>query len=106
MSILDDLIPIAVDMTLKKVTGVYNFVNPGTLSHNEILDLYKMYIDPSFTYQNFTVEEQDKILKARRSNNELSAEKLLQLYPDLPPAKQSIHKVFERMRDNLQKQEK
>jgi 3,5-epimerase/4-reductase len=104
MSILDDLIPIAVDMTLKKVTGVYNFVNPGTLSHNEVLDLYKVYIDPSFTYQNFTLEEQAKILKAKRSNNELSVEKLLRLYPDLPSAKQSIHKVFERMRDDLQKQ--
>ena len=30
--------------------------------------------------ENFTVEEQDKILKARRANAELSAHKLLQLY--------------------------
>lgn len=98
MTILDDLLPVAIDMTFKEIKGNFNFVNPGTLSHNEILDLYKFYIDPNFTYENFTVEEQDKILKARRSNNELSAEKLLKLYPNLPSAKNSIHGVFDRMK--------
>lgn len=98
MTILDDLLPIAIDMTFKELKGNFNFVNPGVLSHNEVLDLYKLYIDPSFTYQNFTVEEQDKILKARRSNNELSAEKLLRYYPDLPHVKESIHRVFQKMK--------
>lgn len=51
--------------------GVFNFCNPGPISHNEILDLYKQYIDPTFVYANFTVEEQDKILVAKRSNNTL-----------------------------------
>ncbi|MBP7074953.1 MAG: sugar nucleotide-binding protein [Rhabdochlamydiaceae bacterium] len=105
MTILDDLLPIAIDMTLKNVKGVYNFVNTETLSHNEILDLYKYYIDPSFTYQNFTVEEQDKILKARRSNNELNTEKLQQLYPNLPSAKDSLHKVFQKMKNDLDKKQ-
>lgn len=51
--------------------GVFNFCNPGAISHNEILDLYKQYIDPTFEYTNFTVEEHDKILVAKRSNNTL-----------------------------------
>lgn len=55
--------------------GVYNFCNPGAISHNEILDMYKQFIDPSFTYTNFTVEEQDKILVAGRSNNTLVRER-------------------------------
>lgn len=58
-------------MTKKERKGVYNFTNPGTLSHNEILALYKQYIDPSFTWTNFTLEEQAKVIKAGRSNNEL-----------------------------------
>lgn len=33
--------------------------------------MYKEYIDPTYTYKNFTVEEQDKILLAKRSNNTL-----------------------------------
>ncbi|KAL6046675.1 hypothetical protein QOT17_022085 [Balamuthia mandrillaris] len=71
ISILADLLPIALDLTKKERKGVYNFTNPGAIAHNEILQMYKEYIDPSFTWKNFTLEEQAKILKAGRSNNEL-----------------------------------
>ena len=94
LCVLEDLLPIAVDMTLKKCTGNYNFVNPGTLSHNQVLDLYKQYIDPTLTYENFTVEEQNKILKAGRANAELSPAKLLKLYPHIPHIKDSLTKIF------------
>lgn len=96
-TILDDLLPIAVDMTLKEIKGNFNFVNPGTLSHNGVLDLYKKYIDPSLMYENFTVEEQNSILKARRANAELSAGKLLKLYPNIPNAKESLEKIFKQL---------
>ena len=97
MTILTDMLPIALKMSERKLTGVYNFVNPGALSHNEILELYKQYIDPNFTYQNFSVEEQSKILKAGRSNNELDASKLLKEFPEVPHIKTSIVEVFKRM---------
>lgn len=42
--------------------GVYNFTNPGVISHNEVLGLYKQYVDPTYKWQNFTLEEQAKIL--------------------------------------------
>lgn len=101
MSILTDLLPISIDMSIKKISGIMNFVNPGVISHNEILDLYKKYIDPFFTYTNFTLKEQSKILKAGRSNNELDTTKISKLYPELPHIKDSIIKVFERMKTNL-----
>ena len=66
----------------RKNTGIYNFCNPGAISHNEILEMYKKYIDPKFTYTNFSVEEQDKILVGRRSNNELSSDKLVEALGD------------------------
>jgi len=99
MTILTDLLPISIEMTERKMTGVYNFVNPGVVSHNEILDLYKKFINNNFTYQNFSLEEQSKILKAGRSNNELDAHKLLKEFPQIPHIKQSILQVFMRMRD-------
>ena len=101
MSILDDLLPIAIKMTKRELKGNYNFVNPGTISHNQILDLYREYIDPNFTYTNFTIEEQDKILKARRSNNELDASKLLKEFPEILPIQQSIIKVFKKMQKTV-----
>lgn len=94
LCVLEDLLPIAVDMTLKGIKGNYNFVNPGTMTHNEIMDLYKHYVDKNHIYENFTLEEQSKILKARRANAELSPAKLLKLYPDIPHIKESLIQLF------------
>jgi len=101
MTVLHDLLPVSIDMTEKGLQGIYNFTNPGVISHNEILDLYKKYINPNFTYKNFSVEEQAKILKAGRSNNELDSSKLVKLYPSIPHISESIHGVFQRMAKNL-----
>jgi len=101
MTVLHDLLPVSIDMSEKKLKGIYNFTNPGVISHNEILDLYKQYIDPNFTYKNFSVEEQAKILKAGRSNNELDASRLAALYPTIPEVKASMQGVFQRMAQNM-----
>ena len=105
MSVLYDLLPVSIEMTLHDCRGVFNFTTPGAISHTEILDLYKKYIDPSFTYTNFTLEEQAKILAAGRSNNELDSSKLVetcrQFGMEIPPIKESIVHVFERMQKNL-----
>ena len=76
MSILNDLIPLIPDMMERQLIGIYNFTNPGTISHNQILDLYKMYVNAEFTYENFSLAEQTKNLKAGRSNNCLDVTKL------------------------------
>lgn len=100
MSVLEDLLPLIPLMIERKLTGIYNFVNPGTLSHNQIMELYKQYIDPSHQYENFTLEEQSKILAAPRSNCELSADKLLKEFPNIPHIQDSIVKVFQEMQKN------
>lgn len=51
------------------LTGIMNYTNPGAISHNEILELYKSYIDPEFSWKNFSLEEQAKVIIAPRSNN-------------------------------------
>lgn len=81
MTVLDDILPIVYRMIQDKKTGTYNMCNPDTISHNEILDMYIKYIDPSYKYKNFTKEEQEKILKADRSNNYLETSKLEAEYP-------------------------
>lgn len=100
MTVLSELLPISVDMTLKSKTGTYNLTNPGCISHNQILSLYKEYIDPSFTWYNFTVAEQDTILKAARSNNTLDVTKLTLEY-DVEPIQSAIIKLFKRMKINV-----
>ena len=54
MTVLNELLPLAIDGALRKLTDIYNFTNPGVISHNEVLQLYKEYCDPDFTWQNFS----------------------------------------------------
>ena len=100
MSVLPELLPLLVDMSKKKVIGVLNFTNPGLISHNEILEMVKEIYDPTFTWENFTLEEQNKILLSGRSNNLLNTDRLQQLYPDVLPIKESVRKVIEEMAKN------
>lgn len=96
MTILDELLPISIEMAKRNLTGIWNFTNPGVVSHNEILEMYRDYIDPSYTWKNFTLEEQAKVIVAARSNNEMDASKLKNEFPELLPIKESLIKyVFE-----------
>lgn len=61
MSVLDELLPAAVQMARQSLTGIFNFTNPGVISHNEVLQLYKEYVDPTFTWKNFCEAEQAKV---------------------------------------------
>lgn len=96
MTVLDELLPISIEMAKRNLTGIWNFTNPGVVSHNEILEMYQKYIDPNFTWKNFTLEEQAKVIVAPRSNNELDATKLSGQFPEMLPIKESLIKyVFE-----------
>lgn len=104
MTVLTEMLPASLGMANKGLTGVYNFTNPGVISHNEVLDLFTKYINPNFKYSNFSVEEQAKILKADRSNNELDATKLLRDLPDdikINDIKTAMELCFQRMKVNL-----
>lgn len=58
--------------------------------------MYRDYIKPGYTWTNFTEDEQAKVIKAPRSNNELDASKLHAEFPELLPIKESLIKfVFE-----------
>lgn len=90
MTVLPDLLPLLIDMIIKKEIGTINLVNPGYISHNEILELYKENKNPDFTWENMTIEEQNQLLLSERSNNILNTEKLQNLYPDVKDIKTSI----------------
>ena len=94
MTVLDDMIPLMIRLASEKTTGTINLTNPGTISHNEILEMYKKYVDPEFTWKNFTIEEQSKILLSERSNNELDTTRLRILCPDVPSIHSSIETLF------------
>jgi UDP-glucose 4,6-dehydratase len=96
MTVLNELLPLAIDGALRKLTGIYNFTNPGVISHNEVLQLYKDYCDKDFTWSNFSLDQQSEILAAPRSNNRLDTKKLQEAFPCLLDIRDSLIKhVFE-----------
>lgn len=101
MTVLDELIPILVDMACNKVTGTVNLTNPGLISHNEMLEMYKEIVDPDFTWNNFSLEEQAEILAGGRSNNFLDTSKLESLYPEVRNIKDAVRETMKRMKEKI-----
>jgi 3,5-epimerase/4-reductase len=94
MTVLPELLPYVIDMMKNKVVGTINLTNPGVISHNEILEMYKELVDPTFTWKNFSQEEQRSILSADRSNNFLETAKLESLYPQIKHIRDSIRECL------------
>ena len=96
MTVLPELLPFVLDMMKNKTVGTINLTNPGLISHNEILEMYKEIVDPEFTWKNFTKEEQSKILDSDRSNNYLETKKLESLYPKILNIKESVRNCLKK----------
>ncbi len=95
MTVLDELLPYVIKMMENNIVGTINLTNPGLISHNEILEMYKEIVDPNFTWENFTQEDQRLILKADRSNNYMDTKKLESLFPEVSNIKDAVRKCLE-----------
>jgi dTDP-4-dehydrorhamnose reductase len=101
MTVLDDFFPIFLDLMKRKAIGTYNCTNPGKITHNEILNQYSEIIDPNIRWENMSLEEQAKILKSDRSNNELDTRKIKMEYPELKNIHISMKDVLLKMKKNI-----
>ncbi|KAL6861675.1 hypothetical protein ACP4OV_017375 [Aristida adscensionis] len=92
MTVVDELLPISIEMAKRDCRGIWTFANPGVVSHNEILE---MCINPDFKWTNFTlVEQAKKVIVASRRNNDLNASKFKAEVPELLSINDSKY-VFE-----------
>ena len=104
MTVLPELLPMMIDMCEKKVTGTVNLTNPGLISHNEILEMYREIVDKDFTWNNFSIEEQRQILASERSNNFLDTSRLESMYK-VKGIKESVRDVLYKMKEAGEKRE-
>ncbi|GAT20564.1 NRS/ER [Aspergillus luchuensis] len=81
----------------KKLINVPN-TNPGSFTHNEVMDLLKKHIWPELQWENFTEEEQRKVLMAPRCNTSLDVGKLERKLSEygyrLPTAHEAMEDAF------------
>ena len=82
----------------KNVTGTVNMTNPGLISHNEILEMYREIVDKDFKWNNFSIEEQRQILASERSNNFLDTSRLESLYK-VKNIKESVRDLLYKMKE-------
>jgi nucleoside-diphosphate-sugar epimerase len=102
MTVLDNLLPVMIGYALDYKTGTINLTNPGLISHNEILEMYKEIVEPSFTWENFTIEDQNEILASKRSNNCLDTTYLeSDKMNGVKPIKDAVRDILIKMKENI-----
>jgi len=101
ITVVDDLILAAKALINKRKIGIYNITNPGAITHEEILDLYKKIVDPKVTYEIISVEELTKQLKAERSNCVLNTDKLRAEGIKLPPIKEAMRNLLMKYKEHI-----
>lgn len=102
ISVLEDFMVAAKALIEKRATGVYNVTNPGFIDHQAILDMYIELVDPNYRYELFSVEEMDKITKAKRSNCGLSVDKLEREGIHLRPVAEAVRASLIEYRKHLE----
>lgn len=100
MTVLETFFPVWWGQMIDKITGTFNCTNPGVITHDEILQIYKEEVDPHFKWENFSLIDQSKILSAGRSNNFLDTNKISDLCPLPPP------EIHEAVKDVLKRWQK
>ncbi len=101
ISVMKDFLQAADALIRKRATGIYNMTNPGAITHEEILDLYKEVVDPSFEYQLFSLEELKKVTKAGRSNCVLSSDKLEAQGIHMRPIHEAVRDALEEYKTHV-----
>ena len=73
---LPDFLEAAGQLISRRATGVYNVVNPGTISPYRIMELYREIVDPAHAMERLTLDHLSEVVRAGRSNCILDTAKL------------------------------
>ena len=95
VTVLPSLLPALVYLSERRLAGALNFVNPGAISHDEVLAIYAVHRHaanrkegaalPPFRWRNFRNQEEMiscGAVKAARSDNCLDTQRLQRVFDD------------------------
>lgn len=97
VSVLSNLLPGAVLMASHGVTGVFNLVNPGPCTNNDIMERAREHIRPGLAWENFAVADMNRVLRAPRANVTLDAGKLVRQCRELGYQIKTSHEALDDM---------
>jgi len=91
-SYIPDMLQIAKELMDKKETGIFNLVNKGSFTHEEILSEYSKSKGINHAFERISLAELDKIIVAKRSNCVLSTKKIEDMGIKVPDIKDAIRR--------------
>ena len=91
---LPDFLTVAGKLIEGRKTGIYNIVNPGTMSPYRIMEMYKEIVDPSHDFERLTLDDLSDVAKTGRSNCILSTEKLAAEGLEMQPVEEAIKEAL------------
>ena len=97
---LSDFMETAAKLIEAKETGIYNIVNPGTMSPYEIMLQYKEIVDNSYECTRLTLDDLPDVVKAGRSNCVLSTNKIKNMGIQLPSVQEAINGSLKELAEN------
>ncbi len=105
ITVVDDMIKVFYSLLEKRASGVFHVVNPGSIKHREILQMYKELVDPSHNNEWITPEELVSMGLAdkKRSNNIMQSENLINLGIIMRPVKEAVHQALIEYSKNFNK---
>ena len=101
ISVMKDFLAASQELIERRATGIYNMTNPGAITHQEILDMYRELVDPNFKYELISLEELAKLTAAGRSNCVLSSKKLESEGVFMRPVHEAVREALEEFKPML-----
>lgn len=103
MTVVDDFLVAFQQLTDKRKIGIYNIVNPGVITHKEIMAMYTELVDQTHKYEMIPAQDLQRLglAKAGRSNCVLSTDKLTKEGIHLRPVKEAMRDVMQKYATNF-----
>lgn len=101
ITVIPDFLYAVERLIRKRAVGIYNVVNPGTISPAEIMEIYKRVINLKHRFE--VISEQELKTKAVRSNCVLNTDKLRKERIYLKRTGQRVVELMEEYKKNLKK---
>ena len=94
ITVINDMLEATKSLIDKDARGIFNVVNKGPITHEEIIKIFHEISGKEHQYELISLDELDNMTKARRSNCVLSTEKLESMGIKMPDVRDSLRKCI------------
>lgn len=105
VTIVPDMIKAFRGLLEKKASGIFHCTNPGSITHREILELYKEYVDPD--HKNEWITEGELVscglAAKKRSNNIMQSTNLKKYGIAMRPIKEALEDTMKKYAESKNK---